>query len=442
MEMTYQLNPLVNAQKGYSVMETRLFYLGLQDINPHITEKDVIFDEKFPNTFIPCSKLKKIFGNGWYLTEVKKSCRKLIKSSIEIEYENGIDLYTVFQHIRYKENDGLYIKFNEDMRNFILDIYKSYKKYGFTKIEMQQIFILDSAYAMRLMELLLQYKGKNKAGIIKRNIGIDELRKRLDVPETAYKTMCNFRKRVLDSPIEEIERKTKYKITYKTIKEGRNVTEIEFNCDCSNVIKSDEYTTTIEATMSEEEKLEKETGQVKLIEPENAPAQAGRGLTDEQQEAFDSLVNRGIGGNTAEKLAKTYEFQRIKRNLKKAVEQKDKAKNLPGLIISFIEQDAAGLEELEKKEARARIEERQKDRRQAYDDFHGTHMADIGKAGKAEEKEEKEKKLGELPEFIAGEIIKKGENAGALYLNEMKKRGLTIEEVRAGKRTKKETEEL
>lgn len=363
--MTYQLNPLVNAQKSYGVIETRLFYLGLQDINPHITENDVYFDEKFPNTFISCSKLKKIFGNSWYLPEIKKACRKLIKSSIEIEYEDGIDLYTVFQHIRYKENEGLYIKFNEDMRNFILDIYKGYKKYGFTKIEMQQIFILDSAYAMRLMELLLQYKGKNKAGIITRKIGINELRKRLDVPETAYKTMCNFRKRVLDSPIEEIERKTKYKISYKTIKDGRTVTEIEFTCDCSNVIK---YTTTIDAPEPIEKRLERD-GQTHLFDspPADEPtAPAIPGLTEGQQDLTDRLINRGVSAETAKMLVKKYSPEVISSNLKYAVQQKDTAKNLAGLIIKFVENDIAGNQEKAKKEAKKREEKRQKEKRMAY----------------------------------------------------------------------------
>lgn len=264
MDMTYQLNPLVNAQKNFNVMETRLFYLGLQDINPHLTNKDKYFDEEFPDTLITPAQLKEIFGHGQYLKEVKKACRKLIGTSIEINYEDGFDLFTVFQHLKYKEKIGLHIKFNEDMRPFILDIYKGFKKYGFTKIEMQQIFVLESAYAMRILELMLQYNGKKKGGIIKRKVEIEELRKRLSVPVDSYKRMKDFRKKVLDLPISEIERKTKYTITYETIKEGRKIVAIEFSCNCNAVQADDRYTETIEAE-SYEEKLE-EAGQVKLIE--------------------------------------------------------------------------------------------------------------------------------------------------------------------------------
>lgn len=252
--MTYQLNPLINAQKGFNVMETRLFYLGLKDINPHVTENDIYFDTDFPDTYISPMEVKNIFGNGKYLPEVKKACKNLIRTSLEINYEGGFDLYTVFKHIKYKDGEGLYIKFNEDMRDFILDIYKGYKKYGFTKIEMQQIFVLDSVYAMRLLEVILQFSGEKKKGIIHRTINLEELRNRLDVPENAYKTMCNFRSRVLDLPIKEIERKTPYKITYKPIKKGRKVVAFEFKCDCNSVRKDDEYTKTIESPQAPETK--------------------------------------------------------------------------------------------------------------------------------------------------------------------------------------------
>ena len=103
MDTTYQLNPLVNAQKNFSVMETRLFYLGLRAINPHITANDKYFDENFPDTIISPSELKKIFGHGQYLAEIKKACKRLIGSSIEINYEEGFDLYSIFQYIKHKE---------------------------------------------------------------------------------------------------------------------------------------------------------------------------------------------------------------------------------------------------------------------------------------------------------------------------------------------------
>ena len=244
----FLLNPLVEAQRNFNVMETRLFYLGLQDVNPHISEKDKFYDKNFPDTFISSSELKKMFGYGQYLTEIKKVCRNLIGSSIEINFKDGFDLYTVYQHIKYKDGQGLFLKFNEDMRPFILEIYENYKNYGFTKIDMQQIFILGSTYAMRLLELLLKYRSTSQNGIIERELKVDELRTKLNVPANAYKgKMCNFRQFVLDNPIKDINKNTQYFVYYEAIKTGRKITSFKFFCNCNNTRKDNEYTETIES---------------------------------------------------------------------------------------------------------------------------------------------------------------------------------------------------
>lgn len=347
MDMTYQLNPLVNAQKNFNVMETRLFYLGLQDINPHLTNKDKYFDEEFPDTLITPAQLKEIFGHGQYLKEVKKACRKLIGTSIEINYEDGFDLFTVFQHLKYKEKIGLHIKFNEDMRPFILDIYKGFKKYGFTKIEMQQIFVLESAYAMRILELMLQYNGKKKGGIIKRKVEIEELRKRLSVPAESYKKMKDFRKNVLDLPIGEIEKKTKYTITYETIKEGRKIVAIEFSCNCNAVQADDRYTETIEAE-SYEEKLE-EAGQIKLIE-ENK----------EEDDTLKKLKRNRYNKKTIQILLDACggSWQELKTRLDYAEKraQKDKPDRPGGFIKTGILEDWAGQAKAEEQAQAREIE--------------------------------------------------------------------------------------
>lgn len=244
----YQLNPLIEARKGFDVMESRLFYLGLQDINPHLTEKDVYFDESFHDTIIPPHKLKEIFGHGQYLSEVDKAADRLIGRYISVKYDDGWGKYTIFQHIEYKEKKGLILHFNEDMRPFLLDIYKSYHRYGFTRIEMHQIFILGSSYAMRILELLLQYRSCAVKGIITREIELQELRTRLNVPDNAYVgRINNFRKKVLDLPIKDINKHTFYRVSYVTVKRGRSVKAIRFMCDSSKAPKDQDFKETIEA---------------------------------------------------------------------------------------------------------------------------------------------------------------------------------------------------
>lgn len=286
--MTYQLNPLIEAQKDFDVMETRLFYLGLQDVNPHISEKDKFYDKQFPDTIITPAQLTEIFGHSQYITEVNKATDRLIGRYISIYFDGGFEKYTIFQHIKYKQGKGLFIKFNEDMRKFILEIYENYKNYGFTKIDMQQIFFLGSAYAMRLLELLLQYRSTAINGIIERELPMEDLRKMLNVPEGAYKDRINnFKKKVLDLPIEDINKNTQYNVSYEVVKYGRKVTGFKFICNCNKVRKDNDYTSTIEAP--------EENDSPALPEVEEMEDKA-------EQELYTKLFNYGFSDKTVKDL--------------------------------------------------------------------------------------------------------------------------------------------
>ena len=102
----------------------------------------------------------------------------------------------------------------------------------------------------------------------------------------------------------------------------------------------------------------------------------------------------------------------------------------------MIEQDIAGQLAIAKQEAKARDEAKQLDRRQAYDDWHGTHMASIGKAraDKGEKRKEEASEPKELSEFEVNVIIQAKGKAPKPFIQKMEKLGLTYEDVKAGKR--------
>lgn len=279
----FMLNPLVEARRNFGVIENRIFYLGLKNINPHLSENDFYFDNKFTDTFISPSELKELFGYNDCLSELKRVCRNLISARVEVDFEDGLEMYGIYSHIKYRKGKGLWIKFNDDMRPFLLDIYKSYKKYGFTKIELQQIFYLASSYGMRLLELLLQYRGKSKNGIIERELGIDELRYKLNVPEDAYQgRIGNFKHRVLDLPIKDINKNTRYYVSYETIKKGRSVAGFKFICNCNGVRADDDFTSTIEMEEIQE-----------IAAPPATPASEEK-VDNKQQEMIIKMVGYGF----------------------------------------------------------------------------------------------------------------------------------------------------
>ena len=148
---------------------------------------------------------------------------------------------TAFDKLEYKPNDGLYLQFSRYMRPYILDLLQTK---GYTRINVEYLFKLSSPYAMRLLELLLQYqniKQFKELMEIKRKMTIEEIRFALNVPEGTYSDrMDHFRKFVLDDPIKEINTRTPYIVRYDVVKEGRKVVAFEFTMDTYNVPKDEE----------------------------------------------------------------------------------------------------------------------------------------------------------------------------------------------------------
>lgn len=94
----------------------------------------------------------------------------------------------------------------------------------YTEYELSQIKDLNSVYALRLFELLMQWQSTGKTAPVL----ISDLRNKLGVEESHYKQMCDFKKRVLDSAVKEINDNTNIKVKYEQIKEGRKIIAFTF----------------------------------------------------------------------------------------------------------------------------------------------------------------------------------------------------------------------
>ena len=234
----YQSNPLIQARKDFDIISMRIFLLGLQGINPHLSEKDKYYDADFREMFISTSKLTELFGgNTWYLHDLEKICDKMFQTVIKIRpTDGGFELYHLFRKLKYVPTKGLYIWFDELLRPYILDLFQSK---GYTKLNVKYLLVLSSPYAVRLLELLLQYQNVKLFKTlqeIKRKLTVEEIRFALNVPEGTYRDrMDNFRRFVLDDPIKEINNRTPYIIRYETVKEGRKIIAFEFTMDTFKV---------------------------------------------------------------------------------------------------------------------------------------------------------------------------------------------------------------
>lgn len=133
------------------------------------------------------------------------------------EKGNKVVRYERFtQSAQYIEGEGVVsFKFADAIVPFLVELERN-----FTTYEIEQVAKLSSRYAMRLYEMIMQYFDKNTGkGLLK--INITELRFRLGLLENEYSAMSDFKKRVFDNAISQINEKTHLTVSYTQRKQGR-----------------------------------------------------------------------------------------------------------------------------------------------------------------------------------------------------------------------------
>jgi plasmid replication initiation protein len=95
---------------------------------------------------------------------------------------------------------------------------------NFTSYEIEQVANLDSSYAIRLYELLIQWRVAGKTP----EFELQDFRRKLGVKDNQYKTMSNLKSRVLEPAVKQINEYTDITAKYEQNKRGRTITGFVF----------------------------------------------------------------------------------------------------------------------------------------------------------------------------------------------------------------------
>ena len=124
------------------------------------------------------------------------------------------------QKISYIDTAGMIeLQFTDDVIPLITRLSEQYTEY-----DLKQVSELQSEYAIRLYELIMQWKSVGKTN----KIATDDLRKKLGVKPEQYKEMHNFKARVLDHAKKQINEHTDITADYVQHKTGRVITGFTF----------------------------------------------------------------------------------------------------------------------------------------------------------------------------------------------------------------------
>ncbi|MFC1104858.1 replication initiation protein, partial [Pasteurella multocida] len=152
-------------------------------------------------------------------TQVQNAIRKISKRWITlVDNERELtEVVLVNKRTYFKKEGRFYIEFHEDLMPYIANL-----KARYTKYELVNIGAFTSTHTIRLYELCSQYKTVGK-----REIKIDDLKDWLQV-KGKYDLYADFRKRVIEPSVNEINKKSDLLISIEPVKRGRSIVALTF----------------------------------------------------------------------------------------------------------------------------------------------------------------------------------------------------------------------
>lgn len=394
-----QANPLIRARKRMNLTEMRLFALGLQDIHPHIKD-DKFHDVEFPETFISYQDLIALFDNknNGNIANLKNHIEKAYDAKIELSRnDGGFGFRHIYKKIDYIPQEGLIIQFDDEIKPYILEIINQ----QYTKYKVKAFFSLSSVYAWRLLECILEKQGYLRQGksIIYTDLTIEDIRFRFNIPSGAYKgRIDNFKRKVIDDPIKEINSKTDYFVWYDTLKNGRKIIGYRFwlkikqtekkEIDTSVEVRENAESIGLTSPSSVMAKMREET--VPMFERKVSCDEEGvTNWNDEKQKDYDRLLQYGVWVQTAKNFVDFYDHAQIERNLNGVIKDSKKGTiaNIPAVIVAAIKEDI--YKEIVEEQARAM--EREQARKKVKSDT--MQKVEKERIQKEKEKNEKLKKI-------------------------------------------------
>lgn len=218
MEMVVKSNRIITALQNLSLTEMRLIQLAIVDAREKEQGLDVnkplhINAKRYAEAFnVQVDTAYKI------LADAGKGLRGRYFTFLD---ETGSKIETNWvQQVRYVKSEGrIEIIFTVAVVNEITRLSSHFTQYALERIAM-----LNSIYSVRLYELLIKWLSAKKTDTFDYEI----FRGQLGIGVNEYKQMGDFKKRVLDLAVNEINEKSDIKVSYEQVKEGRKIVGFKF----------------------------------------------------------------------------------------------------------------------------------------------------------------------------------------------------------------------
>jgi plasmid replication initiation protein len=214
-------NSLIEASYRLSIDEIRILALTIGTMDPKSNQK--IFDFTVAD-FV--REFPEISQDNAY-KQIQAAIKRIYDRSVKTEDKERITEFRWVSSRTYFKKEG---RFRIAMTDEVMP-YLTQLKGQFTQYQLKHIAYFNSVHSIRIYELITQYRSVGS-----REITVEKLKEWLQVEES-YSRWNNFKARVLDPAISEINEKSDLFVKYEPIKKGRKVTGIEFSITYEKPVK-------------------------------------------------------------------------------------------------------------------------------------------------------------------------------------------------------------
>ena len=216
-----QANTLIEGKQNLKLNSAKILRALIMQIKPD--------DDEFKSYIIGVPKLAKMLNISVanLYRDMDSITDDILKNHVSIKdpkKEKFIKLQWVAACV-YDKGIGLAVKMNPLLKPFLLNLQEHYTQY-----QLENILAMRSVYAIRIYELLQKEQIMRcipENGIYI-TLTVQQIREACDC-ETKYEKISQFKVKVVETAIKEIERTTLYKIDYTYLKKGRSINAIRFH---------------------------------------------------------------------------------------------------------------------------------------------------------------------------------------------------------------------
>ena len=221
-DLVVKSNKLVQALQTLTLTETRLLQLAIVDARE--TGQGLSTDEPLELNATRYAQAFNVSPDAAYLALIEAE-DSLFKRQFTITNEDGtLTKSRWIQDANYRKGEGrILVTLTRVVIEHVTKI-DGFEQY-FTSYHLKKTSDFKSVYAVRLYELLMQWKSVGKTPIFELN----KFRNQLGIGVNEYTRMEAFKRRVLDIAIDQINESSDITVKYEQHKKGRSISGFSFS---------------------------------------------------------------------------------------------------------------------------------------------------------------------------------------------------------------------